>query len=298
MELALEPSFSRDLRGMSTGGYGVGAAGQDPGISYNHLGVASNLWNNERNQVLGGMQYKRHLFDREVLLPNGMILPRRINAASGAIFYKHITEGDWAISQSVRYDRITDGTPAESGTNKIDLVGMAAVSPKPGYAWVFGYLWSQEGYLDAAGNRKVQRPLPLVQFSNGAHEEYSFTLGFPVMAVTCRPDPDWVLGAHWNFGALPGAFVSYKVSGLDLVRLSHGGDSWAYPLPAGEKKIRYTSSLLAVHWAHSQVLLGTPFQVNIVFGRERDRKLGLLGSNNKIVIEDATLIGFNLAVPF
>jgi hypothetical protein len=298
MEEALEASFSRDLRGLSLGGYRVGAAGPDPGISYNHLGAASDLWNNEHNQVLGGMQFKRHVFDREVILPDGTTLPRRINAPSAAILYKHITRGDWAINQSLRYTRITAGGLSEGATNKIDLVGTAVTSPKPGYAWVFGYLWSQEGYLDVTGNRKLERPVPLIEFSNGSHEEYDFILGFPILAFNYYPHPDWTLGAHWTLGHYPAASASYRVTERNVVRLSYGGHSWAYPLSDDEKNISYTARLLALHWAHAHVLAGIPFQLNIVIGGEHDRKLGLLGSKNKIGMEDSALIGFNLAIPF
>jgi len=106
---ATSPGFQRGFHAVSIGGYRTESAGtndgQTTGISYEQFEATFNIWNNEHNQVFAGIQSTGRQFDRKISLPDGFAIPERLNSVSTGFLYRHITSGDWAISQGIRYTR-------------------------------------------------------------------------------------------------------------------------------------------------------------------------------------------------
>lgn len=284
-DAATNPSFQRDVHIVSAGGYRVGSAntndGQATGISYNYLVAASNIWNNEHNQVLAGIQFGRREFDRKLALPDGFAMPDRLDNASAAIVYKHITSGDWSISQSVRCNRSWTDSPSITVRNTFDLVGLAVISREPGVAWAFGYAYVQT-------DTTKDQIYPVLEYINNRHERWAFTLGYPVLNFAFSPHPDLVLG---------GGVVSYKVTEQNIVRLSIAGDSWAYRLEGPDvKAVSYTAQRTGLDWTYLYYIdHRTVVVLNAALGWEFNRKLG---SDNKLSLDDAAVVGFNASLSF
>ena len=298
MDVATNPSFLRDVHVVTVGGYLIASAhadgGQNTGISYSWLGGGSNIWNNEHNQVLAGIQYGRREFDQKITLPSGFGVPERFDTVSASFLYKHITSGDWSLSQSVRYTRSWTNTPSISVKDSFDFVGLAAVSRKPGVAWAFGYIITQTDSLDPVY-------LPVVEYVNAAHDQWVFTIGFPVLSLAYSPHPDVMLGGMPGGGA----GIAYKVTEQNILRLSFAGDSWAYRLAGSNVKgIAYTAQHAGLDWTYLYYIdHRTVVILNASLGWEFNRKLGSdLDSSNKltdkITMGDAAVMGFNASLAF
>ncbi len=303
IEAALTASFLRDSHMVAAGGSRTGSAntsdGQNTGTSYSRFGAGSDLWYDEHNQVLGGVQYGSREFDRKLVLPDGFVLPERIDDASVSLLYKHITNNDWSLSHSVRYTRTgTDGLSG-NGVDSIDLVGLAAVSHEPGYIWAYGYFWNQ------AGDRKFQGPIPIIEYINAADERYQLILGFPVLSATYLPHPDWALGLNWTLGGAPAVSSSYKVTELNHVRLSYGGNGWAYRLAGPvETDVAYSSRRLGLDWTSVFFIdRRTVVFFNASLGWEHERKFHSINDDtrkqeNTLTIGSTPVMGFNIGLSF
>lgn len=288
LDAATNPAFMRDAHLVSAGGYGINSArtndGQNIGMSYYQLEVGTNIWNNERNQVLAGIQSGRRTFDQTLALPDGFSLPRRIDNASASLLYKHITSGDWSFSQSVRYAQYRTDSPAITARDSVDVIGLAAVSREPGVAWAFGYIYAETDYLEPAF-------LPIIEYVNTRHDRWAITVGFPVLSFSVSPHPDWTLG---------GGGVSYKVTEQNIVRLSYAGSSWAYRLEEPEatgKGIVYTANRAGLDWTYLYYIdHRTVVVLNASLGWEFNRKIG--SKDNKLAIDDGAVMGLNASLAF
>lgn len=288
--MAINPAFQRDIHVVSTGSERVGSAntsdGQNSDLSYKYLFAGSNVWNNEHNQVLAGVQYGRREFDRKIALPDGFDIPGRLENTSVSIGYKHITSGDWSINQTVRYNRSWTDSPSVTAQDTFDLVGLAVVSREPGIAWAFGYLYTQ---TDSIKNQL----LPVIEYVDASHERWSFMVGFPFLSGTFSPHPDWNLTA-------PGIGVSYKVTELNHLRLSLGGNNWAYRLEGPNvKSVAYTAQRVGLDWTHLYAIdRRTVVVLNAALGLEYNRKLGSEDIVNKLSMEKAAVAGFTATLSF
>src|SRR5574340_549476 len=228
LNAALDPSFHRDAHGTGMGVSRTGNAGlpdgQSTGFTFRHIGVASNIWNNEHNQVLFGMQYGSRAFDNRLTLPGGIVMPERVDRASASVVYKHITSGDWSFTQAVQLSRTGIGSLSGPGTDGLSLAGLAAHCPEPGYAWLFGYILSRTG-------DQFSGPVPLIVYLNGASEEFSYVAGFPLFGTDYSPHPDWMFSLSWALGGMPSASIFYKVAARNFARLGFGEENWSYRLP-------------------------------------------------------------------
>ena len=287
-DAATTPAFMRDIHVVSAGGYRVGGAntsdGQNTGMSYDYLFVASNIWNNEHNQVLGGIQFGRREFDHKLALPDGFDMPDRLDNASAALLYKHITSGDWSISQGIRYTRSWTDSPSMTVRDTFDLVGLAVISREPGVAWAFGYIYTQT-------ESTKDRVYPVIEYINNAHDRWSFTLGYPVLNFAFSPHPDWMLS---------GGGISYKVTEQNIARLSYAGDNWAYRLEGPEvKPVSYTAQRVGLDWTYLyHIDHRTVVVLNASLGWEFKRKLGSDNKDNKLSMDDAAVMGFNASLSF
>jgi hypothetical protein len=285
LEVATNPSFQRDVHIVSAGSNRIGSSkagdSQHTGISSDYLLVASNIWNNEHNQILGGIGYGRRAFDQQLALPDGLIMPERLENASAAFIYKHITSRDWSISQSVRYTRSRTDTPSIDIKDTFDLVGMAAVSYKPGVVWAFGY------YYDQTTDTK-NHLYPVIEYVNTRYDRWAFTLGYPALNFAFSPHPDLVLA---------GGSISYKVTEQNFVRLSIGGDRWAYRLEGPNVKgVAYTSSRASFDWTYLYPIdHRTSVVLNAALGWGFNRELE---ADSKLPLDDAAVIGFNASLSF
>jgi hypothetical protein len=288
LDTATNPAFLRDVHVVAVGGNRVGSAntsdGQNTGISYDYSFVASNIWNNEHNQVLAGVQYGRREFDRKLALPDGFAMPDRMDNAAAAIVYKHITSGDWSISQSVRCNRSWTDSPSVTIRDTFDIVGLAVISRKPGVAWAFGYAYIQT-------DTTKDRIYPVIEYMNNAHERWAITLGYPVLNFGFSPHPDL---------ALSGGGISYKVTEQNIVRLSYAGDQWAYRLEGPDvKAVAYTAQRAGLDWTYIYIIdRRTGVVLNAALGWEFKRKLGSDDKNNKLSLGDAAVMGLNASLGF
>jgi hypothetical protein len=300
---ALTPSFMRDAHMVSAGGDKTGSAstsdGQHTGNSFSQFGVASDLWYDEHDQVLGGVYYGSREFDGQLVLPDGFTLPKRIDEASVSLLYKHITGNDWSISHSVRYKRTGINSLSGSGTDSIDLVGLAGVSHEPGYGWAYGYIWNQ------TGNRKFQAPIPFIEYINDADERYQLILGFPLLSAAYHPHPDVALSLDWTMGGMPGVSASYKVTELNHVSLYYGGSGWSYRLAGPvEKDVTYSARRLGLNWTSVYLFdRRTAVFFNASIGWEHGRKFGSINDStnkreNTLAIGSAPVMGFNAGLSF
>ncbi len=295
LNATLDPSLHRDAHGTGAGVNRTESAGtengQSTGYTFSNIGVASNIWNNEHNQVLFGVQYGSRTFDNRLTLPGGLVLPDRVDRASASMVYKHITGGDWSLTQGVQFSRTGIGRLSGPGTDGISLVGLAAKSPEPGYAWLYGYVWNH------AGNETFTGPIPLIVYVNGARADFSYYVGFPLFGLDYSPHPDWWLSLGWALGGKPSATVSYKLSRRNFARLSYGEENWGYRLPLPfERNVNYSSERISLGWSW------LPFferrkavSLNLSVARDWNRKIG---SNDKLRMDDATSIGLAIGFGF
>jgi hypothetical protein len=286
LDAATNPTFQRDVHLVAAGSNRVASAdtsdNQNTGITNNVFGVASNVWNNEHNQVLAGVEIGRREFDKRLALPDGFAMPDRLDTASAGFLFKHITSDDWAVSQGVRYTQSRTNLPSITVRDTIDLVGMVAVSRKPGVVWAFGYIYAQsftkKDYLS-----------PIIEYVNTAHDRWAITVGYPVLAFSVSPHPDWMFGT--------GAGVSYKVTEQNIIRLSYTADDWAYRLKGPDvKPVAYTSNRPGLDWTYLyHIDHRTIVVLNAALGWEFNRKLG---SDNKLDMGNAAVMGFNASYSF
>lgn len=285
MDVAANPAFLRDVHVVSISGSRINNAntsdGQRTGISYDQLGVGVNIWNNERNQVLGGIQYGRREFDRNLSLPDGFIMPERVDNVSVAVAYKHITLGDWSFNQAIRYTGYRTYTPSVSVRDTFDLVGLAAISREPGVTWAFGY------YFDQTTDTK-NHLYPVIEYANTRYDRWTFTVGYPVLSFSFSPHPDWMFG---------GGGISYKVTEQNIARLSYAGDNWAYRLEGSDgKAVAYTAQRLGFDWTYLYYIdHRTVVILNAALGWELNRKFG---SDNKLSMGNAAVMGLNASLSF
>jgi len=288
MDAATNPSFMRDVHVLSAGENRIDNAvvgdGQKSGMSYDYGFVASNIWNNEHNQILGGVQYGRRTFDQQLVLPDSMVMPERLDNVSAGLMYKHITSGDWALSQAVSYTRSWTNSPSIDVKDTVDLVGLAAISHKPGEAWVFGYFFDQS--TDTKNHF-----YPVIEYVNAAHDRWTITVGYPVLSASFSPHPDWALAGGG------GISVSYKVTEQNFVHLSSGGDAWAYRLEGpNTKSVAYKAQNAVLGWTYLYFIdHRTVAVLNANLGWEFDRKLG---SDNTVSLDNAAVMGLNLSLSF
>ncbi len=239
-DAATNPSFMRDVHMIGAGGSRDDSAntsdGQNTGISFDYLFAASNIWNNERNQVLAGIQYGRRELDRKLALPDGFAMPDRLENAGAALVYKHITSGDWSLSQSIRCNRSWTDSPSITVRDTFDLVGLAAVSREPGIAWAFGYAYVQTDTLE-------DQIYPVVEYVNTTHDRWTITVGYPLLNFAFSPHPDWSMST--------GGGISYKVTEQNILRLSYAGNSWAYRLEGPNvKSVAYSAQRAGLDWTY------------------------------------------------
>lgn len=287
-DAATNPAFMRDVHLVGAGGSRTGSArtnnGQTTGISSYQAGVAANIWNNEHNQVLAGIQYGRRAFDRPIELPDGFAIPERLDNLSAALLYKHITSGDWSLSQSARYTRYATEHPSVAVKDTVDLVGLAAISPEPGIAWIFGY------YYDQMSDTK-NHFYPVIEYYNGAHDRWTITVGYPILSLSVSPHP------YWSMTAGGGASIAYEIAAQNYLQLSYLADAWAYRLTGPEVKgVAYTAKRFDLGWTslypidHRTVVV-----LSASVGWEFDRKLG---ADTKLVLDDAAVMGFMAGLSF
>lgn len=285
LTMATNPSFMRDVHLISAGWSSVGSAkaedDQNTGISNQYLLAASNIWNNEHNQILAGVQYGRRALDKQLALPDGLVMPDRLDNAALAIGYKHITSGDWSISQSVRYNRAWTDSPSITIRDTFDLVGLAAISHEPGVVWAFGYAYIQT-------DTSKDQIYPIVEYINYAHARWTVTLGYPFLNFAFSPHPDILVG---------GISISYKVTEQNIVRLSYGTDNWAYRLEGPNvKSSEYTAQKVGLDWTYLYCIdHRTIVILNADLGWEFDRELG---ADNKLSLDNAVVMGFNASLSF
>lgn len=294
LDAAINPAFQRDVHLVSVGGNRVNSAntsdGQNTGISYDYLGVASNIWNNEHNQVLAGIQYARREFDHNLALTDGFFVPERLDNVSAGFIFKHITSSDWSFSQGVRYTRNWTDSPSITVRDTIDLVGLAAVSREPGVVWTFGYIYDQ---MDDTKDQFY----PVIEYLNYTHDQWVFTVGYPILSLGYSPHPDLSL----NGTPSGGASIAYKVTEQNILRLSFAGDGWAYRLAGPNvKSVAYTAQRAGLDWTYLYFIdHRTIVSLNASLGWEFNRKLGSdLNSDNKLTMGDAAVMGLNASLSF
>lgn len=289
--MAINPAFQRDAHVVAAGGERVGGAntndGQNSGISYEYLFAGANVWNNERNQILAGVQYGKREFDRKLALPDGFDMPGRLDNASVSIGYKHITSGDWSINQTVRYNHSWTDSPSISVRDTFDLIGLAVISREPGIAWAFGYVYTQTDTI----NNQIS---PVIEYVDSSHERWSFMVGFPILSGAYSPHPDWGLAGGAGIG------ISYKVTEQNFLRLSIAGNNWAYRLEGPNvKSVAYTAQRVGLDWTYLYAIdLRTIVVLNAALGLEYNRKLGSEDLVNKLSMEKAAVAGFNASLSF
>jgi len=291
MNMAINPIFQRDIHVVSAGSERVGRAntgdGQNTDLSYEYLFAGSNIWNNEHNQVLAGVQYGKREFDHKIALPDGFDMPARLENTSVSIGYKHITSDDWSLNQTVRYNRSWTDSPSVTVQDTFDLVGLAVFSREPGIAWAFGYLYAQTDIIK-------NQILPVIEYVDASHERWSFMVGFPLLSGTFSPHPDWGLAAGGGIG------VTYKVTELNFLRLSLGGNNWAYRLEGPNvKSVAYAAQRVGLDWTYLYAIdHRTVVVLNAELGLEYNRKLGSEDMVNKLSMEKAAIAGFTASLSF
>lgn len=285
MSMGMSPEFIRDFHGVMISGDVIASArtndGQHAGISFKQIGLAANIWNNEHNQVLAGIEHGRREFGQKLALPDGFVMPGHVDEVSASFLYKHITAGDWSLNQSVRYTQSRTDNPAVSVKDTIDLVGMAVVSYEPGEAWAFGYLYDQKSDVK-------NHFYPAIAYINNAHDKWKFAVGYPMLSVNFSPHPDWALG---NAG------ISYKVTEQNILRFSIAGNNWAYRLlgPAVQA-VAYRAQRVGLDWTYAYAFdHHTAVIMNAAVGREFNRELGGV---NKLTLDNAKFAGLNVALTF
>jgi len=292
---ATDPSFHRDAHGMFIGSTRLGSAGtsdgQNTGITFSQIGAASNIWNDEHNQLLFGAQYSSRTFDRQLNLPGGIVLPERIDRASGSLVYKHITDGDVSLVQSIQLARTGGDGLSGPTTNNVDLIGLASVMSEPGYVWLYGYMWSY------TGNGKISLPIPLIVYFSATSEVFSWYAGFPVFGLNYSPHPDLSLALNWGLGGGPSAAAFYKVSGRNYARLTIGDETWSYRVPGpGERVVTYYAERIAIGWSYLPYFeRRRSVGVNVFLGWDLDRQIG---SNNMLKMGKAPFSGFTIGFGF
>lgn len=289
--MAINPTILRDFHEISAGNERVAGAdtgnGQNTGIAYEYLFTDANLWNNERNQLLAGVQYGRREFDRKLALPDGFNMPTRLDNASASIGYKHITSGDWSINQTVHYNRSWTDSPSITVQDTFDLIGLAVVSREPGVAWAFGYLYTQTDSLN-------DQIYPVIEYVDASHERWSFMLGFPILSGSYSPHPDWGLAGSSGIG------ISYKVTQQNFLRLSIGGNNWAYRLEGPNVKgVAYNAQRAGLDWTYWQPFdYRTAIVLNAALGVEYNRQIGSEILANKLSLNNAAVAGFSATLFF
>lgn len=289
-DTAANPVLMRDGHVVSVGGERLDTAGTRDGqnfsINYRQLGAGGNLWNNERNQVLAGVQYERRDFGRTIALPEGFAIPQQLDSISVSLHYKHITTGDWSLSQSVQYTQSETDQASLTVQDSVDLLGLAARVSEPGVAWMFGYAYLEKNSIDPL-------VLPVVEYVYAkASDRWSFIVGFPILGFAYTPHPDWLVG-----GGGGGIAVSYKVTQTNIVRLAYTQNSWAYGLTGPNvKSVDYTAQRVSLDWtALYLVNHRRGFVVNALLGWEFDRELG---ADQKLSVGDTAVVGIEASFIF
>lgn len=289
--MAINPMILRDFHEVSTGSERIAAAntsnGQNTGIAYQYLFTDGNLWNDERNQLLAGIQYGRRELDSKLALPDGFAMPTRLDNASVSIGYKHITSGDWSINQTVHYNQSWTDSSQVTVQDTFDLIGLAVVATEPGIAWAFGYLYAQ---TDSLSNQIA----PVVEYVDNSHEKWSIMLGFPLLSGTYSPHPDWGLGGG------SGIAISYKVTQQNFLRLSISGNNWAYRLEGPNAKgVAYAAQRVGLDWTYWQPFdYRTDIVLNASLGLESNRQIGSENQTNKLSLDNAAVAGFSATLTF
>ena len=237
--------------------------------------------------MIGGVEYDRRNFNQPVALPEGFSVPKRFDNVSASFLYKHITSGDWSLNQSVRYTRYRTDSSSVDMRDTIDLVGLAAMSSRPGVAWLFGYAYTQKDTVHPL-------LLPAVLYINSVHSDsWTLVVGFPFLSATFYPHPYWTLEA----GSGPGASVSYKVTGQNSVQLMYSFNSWAYRLKGPNvDNVEYSAQRVSLGWSYVYAIdhrTGVVFNAGL--GWEFRRRLG---DGNKLSMDNAAIMGISASLVF
>lgn len=89
--VASNPEFLRDVQTAFVSGNQTAPAsagdGQNLTITLGQLGAGTDVWNNERNQVLAGIEYNVRRFENNLSLPEGFTLPVLLHRVSASLHY-------------------------------------------------------------------------------------------------------------------------------------------------------------------------------------------------------------------
>ena len=288
IEGAANPELMRDIHVVFAGGNRLDAAGsvdgQEISISYQQVGAGTDIWNNEHNQVLAGVRYQQRDFSKNIFLPDGFATPQRVDSISASLHYKHITAGDWALSQSIQYTQGETDRASVTVQDSVDLLGLAAMTPEPGVAWVFGYIYLEKDTIDS-------QLLPVIEYVYAkAADKWSIIVGFPILGFSYAPHPDWLVGGD-------GLAVAYKVTQTNILRFAITQNTWAYGLTGPNvKSIDYTAQRVSLDWSSIHMFNHrTGLVVNALLGWEFNRELG---ADQKLSMDDTAVFGIEMGLIF